>query len=304
MEKEDEEFELGDYDRSRKKPVEKISQEQIHGLLFQKKIGWKDIVYELINTGQLDPWDIDLSLLANKYLEKIRELEEANFFVSSQVLLAAALLLRLKSDILLSHLPSLDDILFGRKEQKKYIQERIELDEEIPELVARTPLPRFKKVTLDELMKALGQAINTENRRIRKVVVARQQEYETAFALPKTRINIRERIHEVYSKLKDIFSKREEKVAFSEFAGKSREEKISTFVPLLHLDNQHKVWLEQKEHFGEIWILLRSLYVKQNAAILEEMRKEVEAETNKLDANLTKEEKTSAKKTGRDAPEL
>ncbi len=275
---------------------EKIGQEQIHELLFGEKLSWQAIIYDLINTEQLDPWDIDISLLANKYLERVRRLEEANFFVSSKVLLAAALLLRIKSEILLDYeLPGLDNILFGqKKEEKKYVQERIELDEEIPELVPRTPLPRFKKVSLEELMKALGNAITTETRRIKRVVVTRQQEMETALSLPKTRINIKDQISNVYAKLKEIFSKRETRLAFSELSGKTSEEKIATFVPLLHLDNQQKVWLEQEGHFEEIWILLKSLYEKQNAGMLEQMRKEVEAEMAKASLEMSDEEKKRA----------
>ncbi len=262
------------------KAVQMVGQEQIHGILFGDRLSWQSIIYDLINTEQLDPWDIDISLLSRMYMEKVSALEEANFFVSSKVLLAAALLLRIKSEILLNHeLKSLDEILFGKKEDKKqYVQERIELDEEIPELIARTPLPRFRKVSLDELMKALGKAIATENRRIKKIVNVKQQEFETLALIPKYRINIRDKIKGVYSKLKSIFSNREEKLAFSEFAGKSNEEKIATFVPLLHLDNQHKVWLEQNNHFEEIWILLKEIYEKQNKEILQKMRGEVEAE--------------------------
>jgi len=265
-------------------------QEQIHGLLFGEKLSWQAIIYDLINSEQLDPWDVDISLLSGKYLERVRELEAHNFFVSSKVLLAAALLLRIKSEILLNHdLRSLDDILFGREKEKKYTQERIELEDEIPELVPRTPLPRFKRVTLKELMASLGKAIKTETRRIRKVVVARQHELETAMVLPKKTINLKDSIRGVYKRLKDIFLNREEKLAFSELAGKSREEKIATFVPLLHLDNQQKVWLEQENHFEEIWIWLKSLYMKKNAAMFEALRKEVDEEMAKM--NMPEEEK-------------
>lgn len=265
-------------------PIERVGQEQIHGLLFVEKIGWKEIIHDLINSGQLDPWDIDLSLLTSKFLDRVRQLEEANFFISSQVLLAASLLLRFKSDILLNqYIPELDAILFGRKkEDKKYAQERIELDEEIPSLILRTPMPRFKKITLDELMKALGHAMNTENRRIRKVIIARQQEIELELALPKRRINIKDKIREVYSDLRKIFANREEKLAFSEFAGKTNDKKIATFIPLLHLDNQHKVWLEQDAHLKEIWILLKHIYEKQNAETLEAMKKEAETAIEQL----------------------
>ncbi len=266
------------------KAANRVGQEQIHGLLFEEKLSWQAIIYDLIRTEQLNPWDIDISLLAKKYLEKVKELEEANFFISSQVLLAASLLLRLKSEILLDeYIPGLDAILFNKKtEEKKHVQERLELGEEIPELVLRSPLPRFRKVTLDELMAALGKAISTENRRIRRVVVAKQQEYETALAIPKQRINIKEKIHELYLKLKSIFSVKEEKIPFSKLAGKTREEKIATFVPLLHLDTQHKVWLEQPDHFDEIWILLKSIYEKQNAEILASLKKEADEAIEKL----------------------
>ena len=257
--------------------VVKVGQEQIHGLLFGNQLSWQAIIYDLINTEQLDPWDIDISLLTKKYLEKVRELEETNLFVSSKVLFAASLLLRMKSEILLNYyIPNLDSILFGKKDEKKYVRERIELDEEIPELVPRSPLPRFRKVTLQELMSALGKAITTETRRIKRVVLTRQQEIETAIALPKGRINIHDKIKSVYLRLKEIFSKREQRVAFSEIAGATSEERIAHFVPLLHLDNQHKVFLEQDGHLEEIYIWLKSLHEKKNAAELKRLREEVE----------------------------
>ncbi len=253
----------------------KVGQEQIHGLLFSDKLSWQSIIYDLINTEQLDPWDIDLALLSTKFLERVRELEEANLFVSSKVLFAASLLLRIKSEILLNHyIPSLDSILFGEKEDKKYIQERIELEGEVPELVQRTPLPRFRRVTLQELMTALGKAVVTENRRIERVVLAKQQEFETAISLPKRTINIKDKINQVYSKLKDIFSLREDKITFTELV--KSEDKVEHFVPLLHLDFQHKVLLEQEKHLEEIWIWLKEHHESKFKDELEKKRKEVE----------------------------
>ena len=259
---------------------DKVGQEQIHGLLFGDKLSWQSIIYDLMNSERLDAWDIDISLLVNRYLEKVKELEEANFFVSSKVLFAAALLLRIKSEILLNvDLKSLDEILYGKKEEKKYVQERIELDEEVPDLVPRTPLPRFKKVTLNELMAALGNAITTETRRIKRVVVAKQQEYEASLVLPRKTINIQSKINEAYHRLREIFKNKDERVPFSEFGGNTSEEKISNFIPLLHLDTQHKIWIEQEGHLDEIWILLKSIYEEKNYETLEQMRKEVEEDT-------------------------
>ncbi len=257
--------------------VEKVGQEQVHELLFNEGLSWQAIIYDLINTEQLDPWDIDISLLANRFLEKVRVLEEANFFVSSKVLLAASLLLRLKSEIILNKdLPSLDEILFGKKEGKKYEQERIELDDEIPELIPRTPLPRFKKVSLHELMAALGKAIKTENRRISKEIVLKQQEMEMNIALPRNTINLKDKIKEIYNRLKDIFVKKDDKLAFSELLKIHGEDKIVSFVSLLHLDNQHKIWLEQDGHFEEIWVLLKKMYEEKNKDEFDRLRREVE----------------------------
>lgn len=257
---------------------DKVGQEQIHGLLFGDKLSWQAIIYDLINTEQLNPWDIDICLLSRRYLDKIRALEEANFFVSSKVLLAASLLLRIKSEILLSRdLPGLDDILYGRKEDKKYIQERIELDDEIPELIPRTPLPRTKKVTLPELMAALGKAIKTENRRIKRVVVDRQREIDTQGFVPVRKIDLKSQIKSLYSKLKTLFlDYKDDRIGFSDFSGKSNEERVSNFIPLLHLDHQHRVLLEQDEHFGEIWIWLKEAHNKKHAELLESLRKEAE----------------------------
>jgi segregation and condensation protein A len=257
-----------------------VGQEQLHGLLFGDNVSWQAIIYDLINTEQLDPWDVDISLLANKYLEKVREFEEANFFVSSKVLLAAALLLRIKSEIVLNeYIPTMDEILFGKKEDKpERVQERIDLDEDIPLLLPKTPLPRFRKVSLEELMAALGKAISTENRRIKRVILERQQEYETALSLPKQRINIQDSITKVHNRLNEIFEDREERLAFSELAGEDKEERVATFIPLLHLDNQQKVWLEQEKHFDEIWILLKHIYERQHAEELAKARAEVEAD--------------------------
>ena len=259
---------------------EKVGQEQIHDLLFKDTHSWQSIIYDLINTEQLDPWNVDISLLANRYLEKVKLLEEANFFMSSKVLLAASLLLRIKSEILLNeYIPTLDEILFGKKEEKVYHQERIELDEDMPGLIPRTPLPRFRRVTLEELMGALNKAINTETRRIKKAILIRQQEYETGLALPQANVNLEEHIEKIYEKITQIFESRDTRLAFSDLIKGNyddRERRVIAFVSLLHLDNQQKIWVEQEGHFEEIWLWLKKVYESKNKDFLEQLKLEVE----------------------------
>ena len=263
-----------------------IKQEQIHDILFSREIGWQEIIYDLINTEQLDPWDVDIIILTNGYLKKVQNLEEADFFVSSKVLLAASLLLRIKSEILLNrYIKSIDEILFGKKQEKPRKLERIELDEEIPELIPRSPVPRFKKVTLKELIEALNKAITTENRRIKKEIIHRNALRETGISLPKRKFSIKDKIRQLYTKLTNHFSdnKDHKKITYTDFIGDDREERIISFSPLLHLDNQKKIWLHQPEHFEEIDIWLRKIYLKHNLDPLEELKKELEQELQKLD---------------------
>ncbi len=256
----------------------RVGQEQIHELLFNDGLSWQAIIYDLINSEQLDPWDIDLSILSKKYLDKIKELEEANFVVSSKVLLAASLILRLKSELLLNRdLQSIDEILYGKKEEREYSQEKIELDEEIPGLVPRTPLPRHRKVSLQELIKALNHAISTESRRIKRFVVMKQHELEAHLPIPRRLFNLQEKISGIYSKLKKWFSENDERVAFSKLSETSYDDRLLTFVSLLHLDNQQKIWLEQDGHFEEIWVLLKEVYETKNKDLLEKLKQEVAA---------------------------
>ncbi|MBU3906727.1 MAG: segregation/condensation protein A [Nanoarchaeota archaeon] len=261
-----------------------IKQEQIHGLLFSREIGWQEMIYDLINTEQLDPWDVDIIILTEKYLEKVSQLEEADFFISSKVLLAASLLLRIKTEILLNkYIKSIDEILFGKKESVKYGLERIELEEEIPSLILKSPIPRFKKVTLKELMDSLNQAITTENRRIKKEIYDKNALRDVSFSLPKREISIKDKIKEIYDLIFSHLGKEEKhKISFTELIGNNKEERILSFSPLLHLENQKKVWLEQNGHFEEIHVWLKHIYLKHNPDPFAELRENIEYQKEEM----------------------
>lgn len=254
-----------------------VKQEQIHDILFNREIGWQEIIYDLINTEQLDPWDINIMILTEKYLETIQKLEEADFFISSKVLLAAALLLRIKSEILLNqYIKSIDEILFGKKEylESKKL-ERIELDGQIPRLIPKSPMPRFKKVSLKELMDALNKAIITENRRIKKEIVKSNSIREVGISFPKRKLSIQDKIKEIFSKI--IYSleenKNEKRIHYNNVVGGEKHEKIFSFAPLLYLEHQKKIWIEQNEHFGDIYIWERKTYWKHNGNPFKELEK-------------------------------
>ncbi len=237
---------------------DKINQDQFFNLISSNEISWQAIIYDLIKTEQLDPWDIDLAILAEKYISTIQQLEETDFFVSSKILLACSLLLRLKSEILAnSYIQDLNDALYGRKDEKRYEMERIEIDEsELPILSPRTPMARHKKVTLQELIKALDHAINTENRRIKKEIKSRQADKNVLTVLPRGNfIPLKVRIKSIFSMVKNHIGEGNSYAEFSSLAP-SKEEKLVSFIPILHLSNDGKIFLRQLEHFEEIKITL------------------------------------------------
>ena len=257
-----------DLNGNKKEEKEKrVGQDQIYDLLVSKELSWQAIIGELIRTEQLDPWDIDLGILANKYLETIQQLQElgeGNFHVSSKVLLAAAILLRMKSQILHENIKDIDELLF---ENKKKLRDElvknpliITIDEDdVPLIMPRTPLPRSRKVTLQELMSALDKAMNTENRRIKKTFSLNRARHAIDLAIfPKFTFNLTKRIQNLFQRIKDFFSRSKEKLTLSQLAPQNdKVEKIGVFLPLVHLDHQQKIWLSQKEAFGDIEVVMR-----------------------------------------------
>ncbi len=237
-----------------------MSQDRILELLMQKdEITWQSILYDLVNSGEINPWDIDISLLANKYLDIVKKLQESNLFISGKVILASAILLRIKSERLISEdIGLLDNLMFPApmEELDQFLDSgsrRITLDVE-PKLTIKTPQTRKRKVQMNDLIKALEKALEVNERRLLRI--AERNRVPENLILPEKQRDISEVIKELYDKIIVVFTKKPE-LTFTELVGSSRkEDKIATFIPLLHLATQEKVDLDQKEHFGEINIKL------------------------------------------------
>ncbi len=265
---------------SKEKASEKINQNQVYDVITSKKPDWQEIIYDLINSEQLDPWDIDIVLLTKKYFEKIEEMDDLDFYTSSKVLLSASLLLRIKSEFLLNkHIRSIDEILFGKKEEIKNQIEEIELDyDELPTLIPKTPLSRLRKITLPELMSALNKAINTEARRINREVQIKRARKLSEINIPVfKRTNLKERIKQMHSRIIISLKKPKlEKIAYTDLVGKEREERIASFLPILHLNDGKKLWIEQNKHLEEIWIYLYEYFEENRAELLQDLEQEID----------------------------
>jgi len=233
-------------------------QEKIFELLLNKDdVTWQTIIYELVRKEEMDPWDIDVSLLTKKYIEMLKKLKELNFRISGRILLAAAVLLKIKSkrlvgadidefDKLFSQSEGSDELFY--EDDESYIETK---QEEVPSLIPKTPQPRKRKVSIYDLVDALQKALEVKERKIMRSIPKAKME------IPEKSKDISLVIKEVYLKIKKFFLKGNRRITFTSLVlSDSKKEKIHTFVPLLHLTNQGKIDLLQFEHFGEIEILL------------------------------------------------
>jgi chromatin segregation and condensation protein Rec8/ScpA/Scc1 (kleisin family) len=142
-------------------------------------------------------------------------------------------------------------------------------------------MPRFKRVTLQELMDSLNKAIITENRRIKKEIINKNAIRESSISLPKGKtISIRDRIKEIFDMLTGHFKENQDhtKIGYSVFVGLEKEKRIEYFAPLLHLENQKKVWLEQEDHFAEIDIWMKKTYWEHHGNPFADLKDEIEEE--------------------------
>ncbi|MFB6198910.1 MAG: segregation/condensation protein A, partial [Halobacteriaceae archaeon] len=130
-------------------------------LLERDEINWKTLIYELVREEEMNPWDVNVTALAKRFLELIQELKETDFRITGKLVLAAALLLKIKSDQLLEEdITALDSLIEGAEEPVELLEqmpEPYEVDVEEPdppELTPRTPQPRERKVSLHDLVGA------------------------------------------------------------------------------------------------------------------------------------------------------
>lgn len=205
---------------------------------------WREMLLDLVVSEKLDPWNIDIVDIASRYLERIRNLQKLDLRVPANLILAASILLRFKSDAL------------RFEEEEQVVEQQTFIDEqtpvEIPMLSLRTRIPRKRKVTLNELMSALEEVFEEQRKRQEKPVIKESM----VINIPK--YDITERMKEIYRRVKEN-ADASGLVTFSSLLKKrTREEIIYTLLPILHLAQDGRVSIFQEKFFGEIFIQLPS----------------------------------------------
>ncbi|MBI1968615.1 hypothetical protein HYS49_01780, partial [Candidatus Woesearchaeota archaeon] len=52
-------------------------QQQIFDLLLnQEEVTWKTLLFDLVKNEQMDPWDINITILTQRYIQAIKAMQE------------------------------------------------------------------------------------------------------------------------------------------------------------------------------------------------------------------------------------
>jgi len=203
---------------------------------------WKEMLIDLVETEKLDPWSIDIAVVADKFVERVKTLQMLDLHVAANVVLASSILLRMKAETL----------LFEEEEEPNGEVETTRVIPQIPSLTLKLRLPPPRRVTLQELIKAIEEIMKIQQR-VKKPLQQIQQ-------IP-IQINLNEKEIDIDKLMEETYKNVKEKVdsyglvTFSQLVkNKNIEEIIRTFVPLLFLMKNGKVLLFQEEFFGEIFI--------------------------------------------------
>ncbi len=204
---------------------------------------WEEVLFQL--TEDMDPWNVDLVKLTNRFMDYIKKTTEMDLRIPAKILLAAAVLYRMKAYTLQQ-----DEAPEPEAVEDYEIELTSEMDDtgnriNIPPIMVPAKRTPKRRVTIDELVEALGKAMKIKKRR----------EAREIFQVNLKGENITKMIEGIYEKLSDLFENGE-KVTFTKVLGKkpTKTHKIKSFNSLLHLSNQERITCHQDELFGEIYI--------------------------------------------------
>lgn len=213
-----------------------------------EKPTWKTLLVNTVKSEGMDPWDIDVALLASKYAEKIRQMKVRDFRIPANAVLASAILIRFKSDSW-QLIPEETEVVEEPLEE----YESLGLFNEIPELEVAQRITT-RRVTLEELIEAVEHVMEKTKRKKRGRV---RVPVETMQLTIGKKEEFQKIINKVYNK---ILEKADSQglVLFSDLlAERTRAEVVRVLLSLLHLANEGKISVWQEKVFGEIFIALR-----------------------------------------------
>lgn len=232
-----------------------------------------DLLVSMAKSGKIDPWNIDIVDVTNKYLIQMAEQSPENLVKTGRTLWLASVLIKMKSNVLVG-LGSMDyesvmaensfeeyDDGYEPEPEPQPVRKSnvVSIDEALKRRLS-TRLNRNRTVTLQDLIKQLKfyeeldrkQAFKNSLERAKR----RARSYENFSAEDIVNLAHDEYIEQTVSKLKieleEIFVKRE-KVELNSLVELGMD-KISAYIALLFLSAESDIDLVQDEFYGELYI--------------------------------------------------
>ena len=232
------------------------------------------ILVEMAKSGKIDPWNIDIVDVTEKYLQKMIEMKSLNLRVASRTLLFAAILCRMQSNVLAGL--SIEDFKDEEPEvvydDDGFIADYGEEQEFVPTsnvvswdeaLRRRTSirLNRNRVVTLKDLIKQLEFYEKLEKKASLKSAHERAKRHVRNYSrlTPEEIVSMahEEYIEEAVIKLKDnleqIFQNND-KIELRDLRPLGLD-KISAYMALLFLSRDTDYELEQKEFYSDLYVV-------------------------------------------------
>jgi segregation and condensation protein A len=238
--------------------------------MLEKQPDGIEILVDMAKTGKIEPWNIDIVDVTDKYLQQLVEMKSNNLKFTGRTLFFAAVLLRLKSDVLegIDPLAMIDESEIAEFDETDDFFENdgfntsnvISLEDALARR-SSVRLNRQRVVTLKDLIRQLEFYEKIEKKRSLINAHERAQRRARSYA-DFTPDDILEMAHEEYieegiDNLHTILLKlfeTNEKVELSEL-NETGMDKISVYITLLFLSAKSRIDLVQDEFYSDLYIV-------------------------------------------------
>jgi len=233
-----------------------------------------EIILDLVKEGKIDPWNIDIVDLYDKYMERIVELKQDNLNSVGKAILFSATLLRIKSDIFKGiTINDFDPEPLDYFENDDYIDDAEQMQiptnnvvsfDEVLQRRTSVRLNRKRTVTLKDLIRhiqfyedlekkyAIKNALDRKERRVRNYANLKPSQIKE--------LAHEEYVEEVVEKMRQNLNqllKKEKRIEIRELCllGFDRS---SAFIALLFLEREGMYETYQEVPYGELFVQLAS----------------------------------------------
>ena len=206
-----------------------------------------EILVNMAKNGEIDPWNVDIVEVTDKFLRQLEALEKMDLRISGRTLLYASILLRMKSNALV-------DV----EEPQEIIDDDYEQFEISDYPVPALPLRRTSRrpVTLEELLSELKKAELIEKRRLERFKSVKDERRATLKEVLSIAHDedIESRVGKMRNLLDGLFEN-QQNIRFSDLVlTLDRSGKVMAYLAILFLATKKEIWLDQEELFGELFI--------------------------------------------------